>query len=189
MPGVRPPHREAGIVIRVLAVDLSLTHSGRVVTRDDGSADVAGWEPKKKGTERLDEIRSCVWRTVREFEPAVAIMEGSVFRSSSAYNMGQGGGVFRLALLDLGVPLVECPPASLKFFTGQPGNCGKTAVVAAAIRTLGFDGHDDNEADALVLWHIAQYALGQSELPKTAYRDRALLKLDLTPWAAVTGRR
>ena len=175
-------------MIHVMAVDLSLTHSGIAVTGAHGGPVCLSWVPKFKGTPRLEEIRRYTEETIAQYQPDVAIMEGSVFRSQQAYGMGQGGGVFRLCLRDNGIPLVEAPPATLKFFVLGKGIGDKNEIIAAAIRTLGFEGHDDNEADALVLWHLAQYTLGQSTLGHTVPRDRAVKKLELDAWGEVMSR-
>ena len=45
-----------------------------------------------------------------------------------------------------------------KFATGK-GNCNKQAMVEAAKTKYGYDGKDDNEADALHLLHLAKKEL------------------------------
>lgn len=46
-----------------------------------------------------------------------------------------------------------------KHATGK-GNCSKAAMVAAAQEKLGYEGEDDNEADALWLYELAAEDLG-----------------------------
>ena len=41
-----------------------------------------------------------------------------------------------------------------KFATGK-GNAGKPAMIAAAKARWDYTGNDDNEADALAIWHLA----------------------------------
>ena len=60
-------------------------------------------------------------------------------------------------------------------------------MIAAAIRTFGFGGCDNNEADALILWHLAQYALGEPRCSRTVLRTGAIAKVDFSPWAGVIG--
>ncbi|MBK8909261.1 MAG: hypothetical protein IPM60_15690 [Rhodospirillales bacterium] len=55
-----------------------------------------------------------------------------------------------------GVPYEGVPVGTIKRFIAGKGNADKDAVIAA-VRALGFDPEDDNEADALALlqWAIA----------------------------------
>lgn len=75
--------------------------------------------------------------------------------------MGEVGGVIRLALHDAGVPYVDVAPNTLKMFATGAGKGGKTGVVVAARERLGYDGLDDNKADALWLHALAADLLGE----------------------------
>ncbi len=53
-----------------------------------------------------------------------------------------------------GIPYLGVPVGTIKKHATGKGNAGKDAVIAA-VRALGFDPADDNEADALALLHWA----------------------------------
>jgi len=46
-------------------------------------------------------------------------------------------------------------PGEIKKFATGKGNCGKPAMIAAAQKAYGYEGDDDNEADAIHLWYLA----------------------------------
>jgi Holliday junction resolvasome RuvABC endonuclease subunit len=52
------------------------------------------------------------------------------------------------------IPYAGVPVGTIKRYAAGKGNADKCAVIAA-IRALGFDPRDDNEADALALLHWA----------------------------------
>jgi Holliday junction resolvasome RuvABC endonuclease subunit len=86
--------------------------------------------------------------------------------------------VIRLALHEAGIPFAVVQPSTLKRLATGKGNAGKDEVLAAAIRRLGFDGHDNNEADALWLLaagHVWYGAPGAPQLP--ASHREALAKV------------
>ena len=98
------------------------------------------------------------------------MIEGYAYaRANQAHQIGELGGVVRLALSDRGVPVVEVSPSSLKKLATGKGNASKDAVLAEAMRRLGYQGSDNNEADALWLLEMARQALdlpGAVDLPK-----------------------
>lgn len=103
---------------------------------------------------------------------AIVTVEGYSHASRhAAHALGELGGVLRVALYETGVRSVDVAPSSrAKYATGD-GGAGKDQVLAAAIRRLGYQGHDDNEADALWLRAMAlDHYLGESVVPK-AQRD------------------
>lgn len=51
-----------------------------------------------------------------------------------------------------GIPYEGVPVQTIKRFATGKGNGGKNAVLAA-VRSWGFSPIDDNEADAIALWH------------------------------------
>ena len=87
----------------------------------------------------------------------MVVIEGYSFGSGHrAHNMGELGGVVRLALFEKGRVLAVVPPSSrAKYATGK-GNAPKEQVLAEAIRRLKYEGHDNNEADAM--WLLAMAA-------------------------------
>lgn len=169
--------------MNILALDLSLTATGwaRSLT------DYGTLRPPKgqdRGLPRLAWIRDRVMELAEGAD--VAVVEGYAYaRGQRAHQIGGLGGIVRLALHEAGMPLVDIPPATLKKLATGKGNASKDAVLAEAIRRLGYAGSDDNEADALWLFELARHALdlpGAVELPK-AHRAA----LDPERWTDITG--
>lgn len=141
--------------MNVLALDLALTVSGFAGPSASGTF---GPSPDR-GMARLAWVREEVL-VLAEGADLVAI-EGYSFGSRGRQHAtGELGGVIRLALWERDIPVVDVPPSSLKKYATGRGNAGKDQVLAAAIRRLGFQGHDHNEADALWLRTMAQDRYG-----------------------------
>lgn len=153
---------------RVVGLDLSLTATGCA-----GPAHQISWtiRSKLKGCERLAFIREEVMRLcapVERWEPTwhmdapLVVLEDYAFSRAAAHShqLGELGGVVRLALHEAGVPFVAVVPSSLKKYATGKGNANKGEMLAAAIRRLGYEGADDNEADALWLRAMGLDALG-----------------------------
>jgi crossover junction endodeoxyribonuclease RuvC len=161
--------------MNILALDLSLTGTGWARTPGDFSNLPASGvlRPPKgydRGEARLSWITSAVQHLAKVYGTHVAVLEGYAFgRTNQAHQMGELGGVVRLALYQSNVPMAVVPPSSMKKFATGKGNAGKEEVTAAAIRRLGFDGHDNNVADAMWLLEMALHGYGIStlSLPKT----------------------
>jgi len=100
----------------------------------------------------------------------LVVIEGYAFaRANRAHQIGELGGVLRVAFAEAGVPLVEVAPmARAKYATGK-GNAKKEAVLVEAVKRLGYEGSSNDEADALWLLYMAldHYGLpGAVEMPK-----------------------
>jgi crossover junction endodeoxyribonuclease RuvC len=171
---------------RILALDLSLTATGWATnaTLFDAQASGVLSTAKLRGMERLAYIRSFVEEAVREVERGtglgfhpIVVLEGYSFGSKgrAVINLGELGGVIRLALRDRGTPYVEVPPANVKKYATGRGNAPKEEVLAAAIRRLNFAGHDHNEADAWWLRAMALDHYGEISEPIVPKAQRAEL--------------
>jgi Holliday junction resolvasome RuvABC endonuclease subunit len=75
------------------------------------------------------------------------------------------------------VPTLYVPPSTLKTFALGKGTGTKTEMTLAASRRLGYEGHSDDEADALWLAHLGAHWLGQPAVDLPATHLRALTKL------------
>lgn len=130
--------------MNVVGLDLSLTATGVAF---GGLA--ARISTKKDGCERLAAVRERVLEFLTPLPDLVGI-EGYSFNSKyGGERLGELGGVIRLQLWELGIPFVEIPPASVKKYATGSGTASKDEVLGAAIRRLGYERDDHNEADAL----------------------------------------
>jgi len=137
--------------LRIVAFDLSLTATGYASPSAIGLLK----PPELNGVARLQWIRDAVLNLT--IDAHMVVIEGYSFGSGHrAHNMGELGGVVRLALFEKGRVLAVVPPSSrAKYATGK-GNAPKEQVLAEAIRRLKYEGHDNNEADAM--WLLAMAA-------------------------------
>ena len=155
----------------ILALDLSLTSTGYAHGTATGTIAV-----KSRGVTRLAENRDRLRELVLTCSPERVVMEGYANGKGDNYAKGMWGGVARLLLHDMGLAVVEVPPASLKKFATGKGNANKDTMLEAAIRRFGFQGHGNDEADAWLLLKMAEaaYDIG---VTTTAYQDEALAKV------------
>jgi crossover junction endodeoxyribonuclease RuvC len=128
-----------------------------------------------RGMRRLRWLRDSVTDLARESN--LVVIEGYAYgaKGKAVINLGELGGVIRLALSDAGRCWVEIPPACVKLFATGKGNAKKDDVYGAAIRKLGYAGNDHNEADALWLLDMTQAVYAGREL--TDYQQRAVSKV------------
>lgn len=180
--------------MRILALDLSLTNTGAAWFDPCGEAPTVEppvWDEetmgvwvatiptgKRRGMDRLAYIRSCVTPYLGRAD--LLVLEGYSYSSRNrGVELGELGGMVRLMAHDLEVPVAVLTPAQrMKLATGS-GRATKEAVLAAAIRRLGYSGTVTDEADALWLLEAAAqtYGLGIAvELPQ-AHLD-ALAKVE-----------
>ncbi|MBN1319621.1 MAG: crossover junction endodeoxyribonuclease RuvC [Thermoleophilia bacterium] len=140
----------------IVALDLSLTGTG--VCRFDGSTITLS--TKLRGCERLRWIRAQVM--FHTLFADLVVIEGYSYGSKGAavLNLGELGGVIRLAIFERKLPLVEIPPACLKRYATGRGNASKDDVLQAGVMRSGHTFIDNNACDA---WWLHQMALAHYE--------------------------
>ncbi len=161
----------------VIGLDLSLTATG--VANGAGATTL---KSSATGMARLVDLRDAVL-AVGAGADLVAV-EGYSFgsRTSQAHALGELGGVVRLALHEAGIRYVDIPPATLKRYACGKGNAPKAEVYGAAIRRLGYQGSDHNQADALWLRALGLDGLGYPIVTVPQTHRAALKPID---WAAL----
>lgn len=164
-------------MIDVIGLDLSLIATGI-------SCGVCGRTEtitsRVRGVQRLAEIEEkIVSHVTANTRQRIAVIEGYAMgaHNAHAHELGELGGVVRLALHRMGVPMIDVPPATLKKFTTGKGNAGKDEVIAEAIRRFEFPGSSNNEADAWMLARIGETVIGERQ-PARACEREAIAKLD-----------
>lgn len=175
---------------RVVGLDLSLTATG--IADSDGS--VGTIKTKLRGCERLAWIAEQVANAIDSAADSwvggawpLVVIEDYAFSRADAHShqVGELGGVIRLQLHEAEVPWVAVVPSSLKKYATGKGNANKAAMLQAAWQRLGYEGTDDNEADALWLRAMGLDALGhplvalpavnRAALEKVAWPERAVV--------------
>ena len=148
---------------RILALDLSLTQTGyafearRTDTGYEDDIMLSGViRSRQKGWERISDIRHHVMQYASAAD--VVVIEGYSFGSQgrAVYQIAELGGVIRYSLWMRKIPYVEVSPSTLKKWATGKGNCGKDEMIASAIRRHGFEGANNNEADAFLLYRMAR---------------------------------
>lgn len=154
---------------KVMGLDLALTVTG--------GASVYGWHwsfdtKKLRDVQRLDAIRRHLrWQlgvdTVRPalsdtLRPDIVAIEGFAYgaKGNAVFEIGGLGWIVRMLLWDHGIPYVIFSPSQIKKYATGKGNANKNAVMIAAHKRLGYDGSDDNEADALWARALCLASLG-----------------------------
>jgi Holliday junction resolvasome RuvABC endonuclease subunit len=137
----------------VIGLDLSLRATG--VALPDRTSTIRA---KGSGMERLRFIRDHVVDLTADAD--LVVIEGYAYAArQQAHQIGELGGVVRYALWTNHIAYMDVPPSTLKKFATGNGSANKYAVLAAAVRRLGYDGTDDNEADAIWLREIGRQLL------------------------------
>lgn len=157
----------------VIGLDLSLTETG--ISTPEETTHLKTPASKIKGMRRIQAILDFVWKKITPYyENPLVMVEGYSYgsRGNAMISIGELGGIVRFDLWGKGIEYMEVPPSTLKIFAAGKGNVGKTEVVVAARERLGFDGMNDNEADARWLRELGLHLQGEGtvELPKTHTR-------------------
>ena len=180
--------------MNIVGLDLSLTATG--IATEVGTEVL---RTDLRGCERLERLEAKIMTRVGCFHAVggwtadpydgrladlVVLEDYAYSRSNQAHQIGELHGVIRLALHEAGIPVaLVAPTARAKYATGS-GRAGKAEVLAAAIRRLGYGGHDDNEADALWLREMGlDRHAGEGRLPWVPESHR--VALDKVDWPEI----
>ena len=136
--------------MRILALDLSLTATGWCC---DGQTGVI--KPKVRGWERINQITSAILDLRQDAD--IVVLEGYSYGSQGraivqVHGLGE---IVRFKFWKAEVPYADVPPSTLKKYTTTRGNADKDDMIANAIRRFGFQGCNNNECDAYMLWVMA----------------------------------
>lgn len=130
-------------------------------------------KPLYMGVSRITEIYE-EFMTFLEAHPNIegAAIEGYAFAAKGAvFNLGEIGGVLRMALYNHKIPSIEVPPTYLKKFITGKGTSAKNMMMKEAYKKYGVDLDDDNDCDAFSLAVVA-YAYFETKLhPIKSYRE------------------
>jgi crossover junction endodeoxyribonuclease RuvC len=144
----------------VVGLDLSLTATG-VVDASGRAQTVPGKLPAKASAlaqaQRLVRIRDAVLAACAGAE--LVVIEGYAYgRAQQAHQLGELGGVIRVALTDAGIRWVEVSPAQVKQYATGKGNASKDAMIIAAVKA-GADITTNDQADAWWLRSIGLHVV------------------------------
>lgn len=142
-----------------LGVDQSLRSPGFAVVDHDGK--LVHVENLKTGSlrggERLEAIFLRLQRIITDHAPAQAALEGySVESTNRPFDLGEVGGIARLALQLARVPFVVVAPTQLKKFVTGNGAAEKKDVQTWLERKWSIRLAQDDQADAAGLAQVAR---------------------------------
>lgn len=164
----------------IAGLDLSLTSTGWACNGEHVAI-----RSKLVESQRLFEIQMRISDLVIESGFPAIVLEGYSFASknSKAHSIGELGGVVKLALMNLQVPVVIVPPTvRAKFATGR-GNASKNEVISAVSARTGIvwsgSGADDI-CDAYILEEMGRTVLGRNRHQWPKESVDALTKIDWT---------
>jgi crossover junction endodeoxyribonuclease RuvC len=139
----------------IAGIDPSLQKTGLVIMESDGTIICEKLiTPKKlKGVERLQFIRNELLSNLKKYHVTVVSIESYSFssRGRAMFNLGELGGVIRLALFDNQFPYFDVSPSSLKSFIAENGLADKEMMRKAVLRKYKLDISEDNICDAFSL--------------------------------------
>lgn len=138
----------------VLTLALDLANKTGWAIGDGTRIDVGVWDLTFGAVRhcggRLVRLRNLLIETIRTCEVRRLAMEASSFGSNNqatAAAHNELRGIARLVACEMGLPIVEHKPKTIKAFAGY-GGASKLQMIRAAKTLLGVDARDDNEADA-----------------------------------------
>lgn len=109
-------------------------------------------KPDHKGVKRLCTIYDTIDNILMLHPDAMVAIEGYAFNAKGLYfNLGEVGGVIRLAVYKREMPLIQVPPTHLKKYITGKGNANKNVMIKELYKNYELDINDDNDADAASL--------------------------------------
>lgn len=170
----------------VLGLDLSLTSSGYAYRLDDEIVTGRIVTKHLRGPGRLAFLEDSLLEVVEHADPDYAVIEGYAMgfggrNPGRVFDIGEWGGVARLALYRYDIEMIIVSPSSLKMFaTGNGGSAIKKPQIMQAIREIWhYDIAQDDEADAFVCMMLGEAYLSKRAARRyNANRIRALEKLE-----------
>jgi Holliday junction resolvasome RuvABC endonuclease subunit len=141
-----------------LGVDQSLRSTGIVVLDDAGQILIQQAVATKqlRDVARLAAIRSAVQDALVRFRPCRAALEGYSYDSTGkVFQLGEAGGMVKLAFWDARVPFLTVAPAQLKKYVANNHQASKELMLQRTREKWAVDfGDADDVCDAHGLAHI-----------------------------------
>lgn len=156
-----------------LGIDQSLTNTALCVYHK-GEVISHSIIPKMTGVKRLSYIYTEFTKLIDQYKPSFAAIEGYAYNAKGLYfNLGEVGGILRLALFMRNITLIQVPPTTLKKYITGKGNANKDIIIKDLYKNYGIDVNDNNVADATGLAILAR------EYFETEYHCIPALRTDL----------
>lgn len=168
----------------VIGLDLSLSATG--YAGPDGTKVIKSTGHKgdtlDQRAERLCHLRDEIFEAIEGWQPELVTVEapsiGQARGSSGAVH--DRSGLWWLVigrLIEVGAPVIEVPPATLKKYVTGKGNAQKPDMRMEIFKRFAVDIRDDNEADAFALRALGLDLLGHPLVQLPVVNRTALEKL------------
>lgn len=142
--------------IKILALDVA-THTGWCHAKDHGVWDLS-LKRDMDSAFRLLAFRNKLGEIAVEMDGIdMIVFERTAGRYKAALvTQSELHGTLKLWAKDNSVPFRAYSAAEIKKFATGKGNCGKPAMIQAAKEKYGYQGNNDNIADAMHLYALAR---------------------------------
>lgn len=143
----------------MLAIDPSLGSSGYAFYDAEAQLRVGRIMPKTlRGTQRLNFIQGTFLDLVYKSGAATLVLEGySMGSRGRVFDIGELGGVLKLAAFQHDIEVLIVPPSTLKKWVTGKGNADKKAMVAAVRRKWKVQTSNNDECDAIALLNFGAF--------------------------------
>ena len=136
----------------ILGIDQSLTNFAYVILNNRDVSEFGVFKSKKKGVERLNEIRTVFLSLIYKHKPDLIRIEGYAYgRIFRAHDMGELAGMLKLTAYTKNIKLESVAPTKLKKATTGKGNASKEQMIEHVKKNWGFETKNDNIADAFAI--------------------------------------
>lgn len=168
-------------MLKLLAIDPSLNRTG--IAYADGKTETIEPPKSKQGLERLVWLRDRFWKLLDSYNPQAILLEDYSYGSkgSSIVQIAEWGGVLRMLLHGMVIPVTLVPPASLKLWATGKGNADKTAVLSELVHRAGRTWATTDEAEAWGLLSLGYGYLGTPLVAMPSDRKQAWDKIRWHP--------
>ena len=170
----------------VVGLDLSLTSTGISYLWADGTDRITAFKPSNTaGMARLVEIRNFLVEELLPLAWPKIVLEGYSFASKGAYahEIGELGGIAKLAFYERQWRWVHVPPTvRAKFATGR-GNASKGEVVSAVSARTGIAWTGSGAADECDAWILQEMGLAYLGKPRLSWPAAQLAVLNSVDWS------
>lgn len=141
---------------RILGLDVSLNSTGVVVGTTKAKILLDSTiSPKVVGFDRLRYTRDALTKIVSDYEVSTALIENYAFGArNQAHQIGEMGGVVRLALYELGVQITLVPPGTLKKYVTGSGSATKDVMLLHVYKKWQYSTNKNDIADAYALYRL-----------------------------------
>ncbi len=142
--------------MKIIGLDLALTHTGVVVLNDSELLTHVTISPKSKNSQRLVDIE-------REFDKCIdlidlVVIEGYAFSPDFGrmFSLGEIGGVIKRNLFLKNIRLISVAPNTLKKYVLGTGSAPKNKMILGVYKKWDIELDTDHEVDAYALAKLGQ---------------------------------